>query len=243
MAASAALQRACAAAWPATEEVERDGWLLRSTPGLARLRSNGALPLRDGLDVAVVDRFYAERGQPARIQVEPLAQRPLLAVELDRRGWSTGMRVVVHVAEAPDVGAPTEPVALLGAAATRWLDAWARAEERDPGDVAAHARTVFAAVEGRAAWALAPRGLGVGLAVCDPGRTVATVLCLATRREARGQGVATAVLRGLAEWARGEGAPLVAVQVLEGNAPALALYARHGFALHHRYTHRQAPAG
>jgi GNAT superfamily N-acetyltransferase len=78
------------------------------------------------------------------------------------------------------------------------------------------------------------------MAVRDPHEPVAGLFCLATSRVARGQGVGTAVLRALAEWAAGDGAELLYLQVGRRN-PAQALYRRHGFTRSHGYHHRTAP--
>jgi ribosomal protein S18 acetylase RimI-like enzyme len=233
------LERAAARGWPASEVEEAGGWLLRATPELQRARSNGALPLVADPEVDLLEAWYAARGRRAGVQVAPLERHGALDDRLAARGYVADYEVDVLTAPAADVPAPAEPVALLSAPSARWLDAWARAEERE--DTAAHARTVLAAVTGRAAFALAPRGLGVGLAVRDPEEPVAGLFCLATARAARGQGVGTAVLRALAEWAAGEGGELLYLQVGRRN-PAQALYRRHGFTRSHGYHHRTSPA-
>ncbi len=64
------------------------------------------------------------------------------------------------------------------------------------------------------------------------------LFCMATRRDARRRGLATAILGGLAEWARGAGATSLYLQVLPANAEAQALYARAGFTRSHGYVHR-----
>jgi len=231
------IERAAAAAWPALEVEERDGWLLRHTPGLDRARSNAALPLVAEPDPAVVEAFGAARGAPPLVQVAPLEARAALDARLAAAGWTARMRVDVLTARVADLAAPTQPVAVLSTPAPRWLDAWARAEERT--DAAAHAELVFSRMPpGRAAYALAPGGACVGLAVCtDDG--ACGLFCMAARREARRRGLASAVLAGLAEWARGAGAILVYLQVLESNVEAHALYARAGFTRSHGYVHRQ----
>lgn len=230
------IERAAAAAWPAVEVEERDGWLLRHTPGLDRARSNAALPLAPHPDVGQAVAWYAARGAPACVQVAPLEQRGALDAELGAAGWTVRMYVDVLAAEADAVAAPQRPVAVLGSAVPRWLDAWAVAEER--ADAAAHHALVFSRIApGRAAYALAPGGASVGLAVLTDGGACG-LFCMATRRDARRRGLAAAVLRALAEWARSEGATLLYLQVLAENAEAQALYRGAGFIRSHGYVHR-----
>lgn len=232
------IERAAAAAWPALEAQERDGWLLRHTPGLDRARSNAALPLVVHPEVAIVEAWAAARGAEALVQVAPLEQRAALDAQLSAAGWAERMRVDVLTAAAADLAPPRQPVAALGRATPRWLDAWAFAEERD--DAAAHDDLVFSRLAtGRTAFALAPGGASVGLAILGEGGACG-LFCMATRRDARRRGLAAAVLGALGQWARGEGATLVYLQVLASNAEAQALYGAAGFARSHGYVHRAA---
>ena len=91
-----ALERAAAAAWPAVHAVERDGWLLRSTPGVGYRRNNSALPLEPGLTEP-----------PAEVDivaVAPAEERADLDAALARRGWSAEGFTDVLVATRPPVG-------------------------------------------------------------------------------------------------------------------------------------------
>lgn len=233
------IERAAAAAWPALEVEERAGWLLRSTPGLDRARSNAALPLEANPDPEVVVDWCGTRGVPALVQVAPLEARGALDAELDAGGWVVRMRVDVLTVPAADVAAASQPVAVLGAPGPRWLDAWALAEERT--DVVLHHELVFSRIaSGRAAYALAPGGASVGLAVLGDEGTCG-LFCMATRPDARRRGLATAVLGALAEWAHEREAEMLYLQVLAENPAAHALYSRAGFTRSHGYVHRAAP--
>ena len=235
----AAIERAAAAAWPASDVEERGGWLLRHTPRLARARSNAALPLAAEPDVAVVEAWYGARGAAALVQVAPLEEHATLDAALVAAGWQALVRVDVLVAAAGELAAPGRLVTVLGSATSEWLGAWARAEGRD--DAAVHDELVFSCLPpGRAAYALSPDGSCVGMAILTGGGACG-LFCMATRPDARRQGLATVVLAGLAEWARDAGAGTVYLQVLESNAGAKALYARAGFRRSHGYVHRTAP--
>jgi GNAT superfamily N-acetyltransferase len=52
---------------------------------------------------------------------------------------------------------------------------------------------------------------------------------------ARRRGLGLAVMAALLDWGASAGATTAYLQVLDGNDPALALYARLGFATHHAY--------
>lgn len=75
-------------------------------------------------------------------------------------------------------------------------------------------------------------GEDVGLVVGSPwsGREgTAGLFAMWVAPEARGSGVADALVRTLIEWARAQGYQRVALEVADENAVAIALYARHGF--------------
>ncbi|MEU7989464.1 hypothetical protein AB0B56_31820 [Streptosporangium canum] len=56
------IERCAANAWPARHIEERDGWLLRHTPGVNRRRSNSALPLTGATpSIPALEAFYTAR--------------------------------------------------------------------------------------------------------------------------------------------------------------------------------------
>jgi ribosomal protein S18 acetylase RimI-like enzyme len=242
----ARLERAAAHAWPATiSRLEPDGWLLRSTPGLDRGRSNHALPPcrvlhEDELGPAIerVAAFAAQHGTRTGIQVGPLALHGALDNELTRRGWSAQWPTVVLVAdrlaalEGPGGAGPS--VVASDHATAAWLAAWA---ESEPGrDVGAHRRTVLAGLAGRASFArIGQRAVAIG--VQEDG--LLGLFCLAVAPGHRRAGLGTAIVRALLERSDAAHAYL---QVEADNDPALALYGRLGFTESHRYRHRVAPS-
>jgi GNAT superfamily N-acetyltransferase len=226
--------------WPAAETLRRDGWLLRHTPSLTRRRSNSALAL-DGHhgDPAVVEHFYARRGERALVQVSPAEARTTLDAELARRGWTREGPTDVLVAQAGAALAATRPgsVALADRPDAGWIAAWAACEQRP--DAEEHARAVLARIEPATAYARAAGDRGVGLAVCERGW--AGLFCVATAAGARRRGIAGHVVHALTAWAVGHGARGLYLQVDSANAPAHALYERVGFTRSHGYHYRAAP--
>ncbi len=66
-----------------------------------------------------------------------------------------------------------------------------------------------------------------GLCVIDAG--CAVVECVATEASARRRGAARCVMQALETWAAGQGCDVLCLQVVESNAPAVALYTGLGF--------------
>jgi|SRR5215213_1807898 len=72
-------------------------------------------------------------------------------------------------------------------------------------------------------------GSATGLLADDAAGRLAWVVGMWVHSDARRRGVAQALLRAVAAWARRRGATALQLQVTEINAPAIALYERLGF--------------
>ncbi|HET9103300.1 MAG TPA: GNAT family N-acetyltransferase [Solirubrobacteraceae bacterium] len=258
-----ALELAALRGWPATIQLKAPGgWVLRATPGLDRARSNHALtPCRalaagELLPAIEAVRAFAHRHRiRPGMQVTPLGLHDALENTLADQGWQRRWPALVLARPAPDAGpsgtppggrpAPRpddrpRPAAVApqvfrhGDRADRdWLDAWARCE---PGrDVEAHARTVLAALAGRACFGrLGDQAVGIAV----PWRGTLGLYCVAVDRQRRRQGLGRAITQALISLHPGA---RVFLQVESDNAAAIALYERLGLRATHRYVHWVAP--
>ncbi|MBB6170397.1 ribosomal protein S18 acetylase RimI-like enzyme [Nocardiopsis mwathae] len=237
-------------AWPATVVKEAQGWVLRSTPGVARSRSNRALPPRCGaLDgLSAVQKFYGRRNLPVLIQVSPAHRHLALDDHLAARGFERLSPTLVMRAPLTEETGRRRGRGVGGAERQVRLgardEAWTRTLQSVDGrrDAAGElvmdripAHTVFARVldeddEDEVA--------GVGAGVVD--REWLGVFCMGTRPEYRRGGVATAILRSLLTWGRGHGARSAWLQVEEENTAARKLYEAYGFVESHRYHYRRS---
>ncbi|MGH2866309.1 MAG: GNAT family N-acetyltransferase [Solirubrobacteraceae bacterium] len=218
---------------------QRDGWLLRATPGLDRGRSNHALtpcrPLAEREVGPAIDRvcaFAAQHGIRPGIQVSPLELHDRLNTALDQREWEgqwptvvlTGPTSVRRRERGRDLTATDH-------ATDAWLRAWERCE---PGrDVEAHAATVFAALRGQARFAR----LGTeAVAIAVPWQHRVGMFCLAVDPAQRRGGLATVLVSELL--AGFPAADRAYLQVEERNDAARRFYERLGFTEAYRYSHR-----
>lgn len=244
------IERYAARAWPATEAVEDQGWLLRHTPGVPRRRSNSALPLGDAetllTSLSRVEDFYACRGLPAVVHVAPAEEHTALDALLAERGYQHEAATLVCTAPAGTViaggsgGAAPSPVTVAKHPAREWLDAYVALDGHDNSREAAD--RVLSRVPGPAAYLSAERDgqvAGVGLAVAAPGWT--GVFSMATSPAHRRQGLATAILRAAARWAADQGAGNLYLQVEADNHAARRLYDSLGFRASHTYHFRRGP--
>ncbi|WP_422736808.1 GNAT family N-acetyltransferase [Micromonospora sp. WMMD729] len=246
-AAVVALERAADEAWPAPTRGRLGDWLLRSAEGWTG-RANSALPVGDPdrpLPAAVdaVERWYAERGQPAIINT-PLPLAAPVGAELDERGWTTRPPTLVQTAPLPlaaaGLGGPDAAVVeVVAAPSGDWL-AIAAGRKGGLPDAARHVLTAVGQV--RFAHAYVDRTLvaiGRGT-VTGEGRWLGLSL-IEVLPPARRQGLARRVIGELAAWGGSAGATRAFLQVEQRNTPALALYQSLGFTTHHTYLTRVAP--
>lgn len=239
-----AMQRVAEAGWPPFETAALGEWTLRASAGLtgransARVAGDPGLPLEEAL--ARVSAWYAERGLPPILQ---LPEPSLWDADLDRLGWVPARRTTVRTVATADL---VEAAGALpdGVAARR--DDLPDAEllalvepSLEPVGLArlltGPAERVFVSLRdadgsllaaGRASTAPSPAGRWAG------------ITSVAVADAARRRGLGRAVMGELGRWAAEAGAPSTYLQVMASNEPAIALYDRLSFVLHHAYCYR-----
>jgi len=236
------LQRICAAGWPALVAEPLGEWVLRAAGGFTG-RANSALVAGDP-GVATpqalqqVTTFYRRHGLPPRAQV--VVGSAWDAAFADS-GWRpTGVRGGALVMVAGLRTAPTDPPAAAEVHLSDSLDeAWLALCNRAGGHDTA---LVQALLEGPNDVAFARIGdppIAIGrMVVTEPWAGLAAV---EVDPEQRRRGLATGMVGALARWAQGRGARWCYLQVEPDNEPALALWRRYGFRVHHAYHYLVPP--
>ena len=237
-----ALEAVAAAGWRAAETAHLGGWQLRATGGFTG-RANSVLPLRPPampLDEALrrASAWYGERGLPLKLLV-PTEARRLLDAELAERGWPADYDVHVMVTRldcGPAPAAPDVEVTIADAPDDAWFARYRDGAGLTPTGRALltrHDAAGFASVRDGDRTAAIARGtlddgwLGVTAVEVDP--------------SLRRSGLASALTAALFEWGRHRGALRSYLQVSADNRPAVALYEKLGYWVHHDYRYRTEP--
>jgi GNAT superfamily N-acetyltransferase len=107
------VELAAAAAWPAGRTEVVAGWLLRHTPGVARRRSNSALPppadRHPERELDAVEAFYRAAGLPVTVQVSPAEGHGVLDAALAARGYRREAPTLVLTAPTMILTHATDP--------------------------------------------------------------------------------------------------------------------------------------
>lgn len=214
-------------AWPAFEQHERDGWVLRYAGGVTdRANSVYARNVPEDMDAALeyAERFYAERGLTPVFTVGD----PGLDQVLERRGYRRTRPVQAMVARLDTLPEPpAHPVRIEDEPWDAWMDAWWSVDGRYA-DRIGDARRI---VTGVPAWYAAVEQDGVPLAVgrgVPQGDTLG-IYCMATLPAARRRGLGRGVIRALVRRAAAAGMSSAYLVVTEANDNAKELYRGEGF--------------
>ena len=220
-----------------------DGWLLRFSPGKAkRARSVNAiyasrLPLEE--KIAHCERVYGERGLPAIFRISMHTEPAGLDGILAARGYELFDLTLVQTAAI-------DPASLAGPdVETPKLEEWFDMVGDLRGSPIAHrsahvARLAALPLEMRPVAVLdAGVPMATGLAILEDGHV--GLFDVVTREAARRRGFARTIVAALLRWGWERGGRHSYLQVDAGNAPALALYERHGFTQAYRYWYRGRP--
>jgi ribosomal protein S18 acetylase RimI-like enzyme len=251
----AGLEEAAAGGWRAPEEAALGRWRLRAAGGVTG-RANSALALSDPgmpLDAAVAEvcRWYRARGLPPMVAVPyPLDRAKDSVVDrfLAGEGWAVrrgaatvmtgGPQAVAQRvrALAPPGGRPT--VVLAGTPGDEWLALYHPHGQPLP----EAGRQLLRSAPWQAFGAVreAGRTIAIGRVAMADGWAGLTAIEVHPGHRRRGLG--GTVTGALAAAAAARGAAGLYLQVENDNTPARALYRGLGFADHHGYHYRLAPA-
>ena len=229
-------------AWPAHQQVLYDGWLLRFADGYTK-RANSVNPIYKSTlnmdeKIAHCEAIYRQMGLPPVFRLTPLAQAELDSA-LAGHAYQQLHPTRVLTRNLINWDPPDSPDSTLRELPLeQWMGVFSEISgslvEKQP----AHAQILRNIINPYLTAALEISGVWVacGLGVLE--RDWFGLFDIITHPGYRRQGLATQLIDGMLNWSRSQGAQKSYLQVMENNAPALALYTRLGYVDMYGYWYR-----
>jgi len=224
------IERLHVRAWPALETANVHGWLWRYSGGGSRRANSVSTVDFSGGDPALalgeVEARYRARGAVVQVHTYDLSTPANIANLLQTRGYRVG-ETTLTMAKAVGTSDPSADVEVAAFPSAEWREVYLSviSESRRRGN----SRILHSVPAPCAYFSCIRKGQVISTALSVTDGDIAVVECMATRAEARRQGGAIDVLRTLEGWAAAQGARILALQAVDVNAPAIAMYTQFGF--------------
>lgn len=230
------LDQICDLTWPATENIENSGWLMRAAGGVTN-RANSVLPLTASLEAgalnnfdekfAIAKDFYAKRELPTIFQVALPTWQPLSEKLLSMGAIETlrGNTMVADLTSAK----PKIPTGIEIIKSDQFDDVWL-AIQPTPG--------IEKILSGCAATYFSLVSNGQTVAVCRIALVNgwSSVTRVYVHQDFRGKGFGKTIVAAALESSFEQGATKAVLQVEASNAIAIGVYESLGFNFHHEYS-------
>lgn len=231
------LDQICNLTWPATENLENSGWLMRAADGVTN-RANSVLPLVTNLEAGTLtdfpekllaaQEFYQKRNLPTIFQValptwQVLSEklRSIGAVETIR-----GNTMVTDLTSSKQIVPAEFEIMQSNQFSTEWLEV-----HPTPGIekiLSGCAATYLAIVKNSQTIATCRIALAKGWS---------SITRVYVHQDFRGQGLGKAIVAAALEASFEQGATKALLQVEVSNAVAIGVYESLGFNFHHEYSY------
>ena len=223
------LEQICNLTWPATQELENSGWLMRAAGGVTN-RANSVLPLAANLEsgalndfaekLAVAQEFYRERDLPTIFQVA----LPTWQVLFDK------LRSIGAVVTDLTSSKQKFPVGFEIMQSDEFSDEWLGMQSK-PG--------IEKILSGCAATYLTILKNSQTIATCRIAlvKDWSSITRVYVHKDFRRQGLGKAIVAAALEASFEQGATKALLQVEVSNAIAIGIYESLGFNFHHEYSY------
>lgn len=231
------LDQICNLTWPATEELENSGWLMRAAGGVTN-RANSILPLVTNLEAGaltdfaekliVAKEFYQERNLPTIFQVA-LPTWQVLSDKLRSIGAVETIRGNTMVTDLA-LFKQNAPVGFEIVQSDQFSDEWLGVNPT-PG--------IEKILSGCAATYLSVVKDGATVATCRIAlaKGWSSITRVYVHEDFRGKGLGKAIVAAALEASFEQGATKALLQVEASNAIAIGVYESLGFNFHHEYSY------
>ncbi len=231
------LDQICNLTWPATENLEYTGWLMRAADGVTN-RANSVLPLVESLEAGpltnfdenlkVAQEFYRKRNLPTIFQIaHPTWQ--ILSDKLRSIGAVETLRGNTMVADLTS-HKQKKPIGYALKQSDKFSNDWMELPPK-PG--------IEKILSGCAATYLTVVINGQTVATCRIALAMgwSSITRVFVHQDFRGQGLGKAIVAAALEASFEQGATKAVLQVEADNATAIGVYESLGFNFHHEYSY------
>ena len=234
-----------AQSWPAREEENINGWILRAHDGITA-RANSVLPYTNQPDIkllALIEtaiKFYEARGFPPMFKMTDACRPDGLDLKLDELGFEVEMRTHLQIAPINRLTSlmPIINVQIEETIPSGWFKAYTEASGFSDSAMSAR-RSIIGDIKLKKAFAsvvIDERIAGIGLGVVN--NDWLGLFSVVTYPHHRRKGIAHSINQELGLWAKQLEAKNVYLQVEIDNHPSIEMYEKMGFKTLYNYWYR-----
>ena len=234
------IEKAGFRSWPALEESESDGIVLRFSNGYTkRANSVNILQAQASDFVSLVSRYeqyFHDKNLPCSFRLTSFSENKKLDSYLEEIGYSYLDRSLVMERSITNVS--FKEFCFSELTSRTWMESFCKVSELNFHDHLTHLEMIDR-IEDKTLFAvLVEDGVEIacGLGVVTNG--LFGLFDIATHNSVRNRGYGTKLLEGMLHWALENGATSAYLQVVEGNKAAIRLYEKMGFQQSYDYWYR-----
>jgi N-acetylglutamate synthase len=235
------VEEAALNAWPAPRQILYDGWFLRFAGGYSKransvnIRYRSRLPFAD--KIAYCEHLYALQGLPTLFRTPEPFTSPMLLEALGEEGYVPFDPTMVFgrsIDDAQDLapGLTTQTLPIEA-----WIGLRATLTGTRKEDWEMHRRIVECIAPEKTLLELYAEGQPVACGMAVVEGTLLGYFSIYTKANERQRGYGRMMMAALTRWGMARGATYGYLQVEGDNPPALAMYAKLGFARLYGYTY------
>jgi len=237
------LEKIALNAWPAIEEFDLDGWVIRYANGVTK-RSNSVNPIYKSTEntedkIDFCENYYRSKGIPVCFKITEIAKPNDLDQILESRGYDHNFDVLIQVMDIRKINGDLDKnIELLGDSNDLWLDQYIKMNGSKPSLRPVYRMIIDKIAQPKCLFSFTLNGevIGCGLGVVEDKFIGLFDIVIDPRY--RNQGYGKLLIENILKWGNSKGASTAYLQVLADNTPAIRLYEKVGFSEEYRYWYR-----
>lgn len=230
-------------AWPAIEDFNLDGWVIRYANGVTK-RSNSVNPIYESLEnteekIDFCENYYRSKAIPICFKITEITQPSGLDQILEARGYEHKFDVLIQVTDISKfTGDIDKNIHLLEDTDDLWLDHYINMNGSKLSYKLTYKQIIDKIAHPKCLFTLTLNGevIGCGLGVVE-GKYIG-LFDIVIDPQYRNQGFGKKLIENILKWGKSKGAETAYLQVLADNAPAIRLYEKVSFKEEYRYWYR-----